>query len=32
VIVVLQIPQVRLVLSLAVNGTLLLLATIFGVS
>jgi Zn-dependent protease len=32
VIVVLQVPQVRLVLSLAVNGTLVLLGTIFGIS
>ena len=32
VIVVLQIPQVRLVLNLAVNGTLVLLGTIFGIS
>jgi Zn-dependent protease len=32
VIVVIQIPQVRLALSLAVNGTLVLLATIFGIA
>jgi Zn-dependent protease len=32
VIVVLQIPQVRLVLNLAVNGTLVLLGMIFGIS
>jgi len=32
VIVVIQIPQVRQALNFAVNGTLLLLATIFGVS
>jgi hypothetical protein len=32
VIVVIQIPQVRLALNFAVDGTLLLLATIFGLS
>ena len=31
VIIVLQVPQVRLALSLAVNGTLVLLGTIFGI-
>jgi hypothetical protein len=32
VIIVLQIPLVRQALGLAVNGTLLLLGTIFGIS
>jgi hypothetical protein len=31
VIIVLQVPQVRLALSVAVNGTLVLLGTIFGI-